>query len=252
MLANKGAKFPGGTPSFLKETRGAASLTGSFDAGEGLQSLAPLRCELVELKETLESLIEKMDSVPKKQTEALAASAAEESGEISSLSSEVAMERWEKKARTLKAIHENHNEEIVPLEPEFVRRGETADVYLRGRALSETQERGMINKQEEGSFFEVEGADIKEVHEQMAAEIEKLRAELKEKKILLAEKEREEWRARGQSNKAWNGKLSGWIAKLSIWIVNGKRCLAQLLGSVPNALFLRKAVIKILCLLTKV
>jgi len=246
MLANKRAKFPGGAAGFLEKARGDASLTGSFDSGDSNQSLEPLMCELVELKETLQSRMEKTDSVLNRVIKALAASEPQ-GAEVRNLTSKMAI------------LMKRFTQMESFLEAEFVRKEETADLDLGGETLLQIQERGMIGEEEGekqgwagmGALSEVDGADVKELHEQMAAEIEKLKAELKEKKILLAEKEREEWRARGQSNQTWDGKLRSWIAKLSSWIVNDVRYLAQLLGSVPNALFLRKAVIKISCLLTR-
>jgi len=246
MLANKRAKFPGGAAGFLKKTRGDGSLTGSFDPGDSHQSFEPLMCELVELKETLQSRMEKTDSVLNEVIKALAASEAQ-GAEVRDLTSEMTI------------LMKRFTQMESFLEAKFVRKEEMPDLDLGGETLLQIQERGMIGEEEGekkgwagmGALSNVDGADVKELHEQMAAEIEKLKAELKEKRILLAEKEREEWRARGQSNQTWNGKLRSWIAKLSSWIVNGKRYLAELLGSVPNALFLRKAVIKISCLLTK-
>jgi hypothetical protein len=239
MLANKRARFPEGAAGFLKKTRGDAPLTGSFDPGDSHQSFEPLRCELVELKETLQSRMEKTDSVLNEVIKALAASESQ-GAEVRDLTSKMAI--LMKRLTQMESF----------LEAEFVRKEETADLDLGRETLLQIQERDMISEEErerEGwagisAFSDADGADVKELHEQMAAEIEKLKAELKEKKILLAGKEREEWRARGQSNKMWNGKLRSWIAKLISWIVNGKRYLAQLLGSAPNALFLRKAVTK--------
>ena len=58
------------------------------------------------------------------------------------------------------------------------------------------------------SLVESESEEARRLQAQMTEEIEKLRAELKEKKIILAEKEREEWRSK-KPGKFWKQMLIG-------------------------------------------
>jgi hypothetical protein len=58
------------------------------------------------------------------------------------------------------------------------------------------------------SLVESESEEARRLQAQMTEEIEKLRAELKEKKIVLAEKEREEWRSKKPA-KFWKQMLIG-------------------------------------------
>jgi soluble cytochrome b562 len=58
-------------------------------------------------------------------------------------------------------------------------------------------EEPMKGQVEENSLIEAKDLEIRMLKDRMSAEIEKLKSELKEKKIMLAAQEREEWRSKG-------------------------------------------------------
>lgn len=113
------------------------------------------------------------------------------------------------KESSTKELHDNLSAKIHRLESRLLEREALLKMcekelkYLQSRMVARLQassrapsEKAQPRQAGQNSLIQARG-EISRVREQMSAEMERLKAELKEKKILLAEIERNEWHSRG-------------------------------------------------------